>query len=376
MGFLKFLALIAFSLFLYSAAYAIPNIPHQFYGTVTVNGNPADGASIAAKINGSEVAGTVSRNGAYGFSPYNFFATDPNGSNAGKTVEFFLNASKVAEQAFENSGWTQVDLFIGSDTRFWDSACNASESCTSCPQDCGSCPPPGGGGTVGSGGSGGGSGGAGGSAGGSIFLQVIGNCTGEQIIVGAANFHQNPIEGAEITVRHNRREVGKQASKADGNASFEFEELGKYDFRATKGAMSSVIETIELIQCQQGSRGNETQAPESEESAGETASAEDSCRNINCDDSNPCTDDLCRKATCVYRQLDGPKCGENAFCNAGECVAETPAGTGSGTLAGAQGNATAFFGLAPAQGNAIIALAAAAIVAAALFLWKKKKKSQ
>ena len=106
---LKYLSLLIFSLFLFiSAAYAAPGIPHQFYGTVTVDGAPADNASIVAKINTVEVANTVSVSGTYGYFPNIFYIEDPDGSGCidgicdGRTIEFYLNGNMVAEATFEN----------------------------------------------------------------------------------------------------------------------------------------------------------------------------------------------------------------------------------------------------------------------------------
>ena len=51
------LKMMVFLVLLCSFALAIPGIPHQFYGTVTVNGaNAPDGTLVVAKIDGVEVS--------------------------------------------------------------------------------------------------------------------------------------------------------------------------------------------------------------------------------------------------------------------------------------------------------------------------------
>lgn len=67
--------------------------PNQFYGYVTVNGQPApDGTSVIAKINGVQVASTTTSGGRYGYNPVSaFYVDDPNNNRAGDIVNFFVN---------------------------------------------------------------------------------------------------------------------------------------------------------------------------------------------------------------------------------------------------------------------------------------------
>ena len=45
------------------------------------------------------------------------------------------------------------------------------------------------------------------------------------------------------------------------------------------------------------------------------------CAEINCDDSNPCTNDSCQDATCFNIPLaDGASCGLSKVCSQGNCV--------------------------------------------------------
>jgi hypothetical protein len=90
---------------------AIPGIPHQFYGSVTYNGQSApDGLSVVAKINGVEVASTTTSGGRYGYSPI-FYVEDPMSDRSGKTINFFVNGVDTGQTAvFQNGGITRLDL--------------------------------------------------------------------------------------------------------------------------------------------------------------------------------------------------------------------------------------------------------------------------
>jgi len=90
---------------------AIPGIPHQFYGSVTYNGQAApDGLSVVSKINGVEVASTTTSEGNYGYSPI-FYVDDPNSIRSGQTINFFVNGVDTGQTAvFQNGGETQLDL--------------------------------------------------------------------------------------------------------------------------------------------------------------------------------------------------------------------------------------------------------------------------
>jgi len=92
---------------------AIPGVPHQFFGTVSINGNPApDGTSVVAKIKGIQVASTTSYEGKYGYEPI-FFVDDPNSVRAGEEIKFFVNGVDTGEIAiFCNSCRDRVDLGI------------------------------------------------------------------------------------------------------------------------------------------------------------------------------------------------------------------------------------------------------------------------
>ncbi|MDD5163449.1 MAG: carboxypeptidase-like regulatory domain-containing protein [Candidatus ainarchaeum sp.] len=341
----NFLILLSF-LLICGIAFATPGIPHQFYGTVTINGTPANNANIVAKINNLVVASTVSTNGGYGFYPNIFYVPDPNNTNNGKTIEFFLNGNEVATYIFENGASTQLDLFYGAAPFCGDSQCNASETCTSCQADCGTCPPviPPNGGT--GGGTGGGSGGTGGegggSAGGNLIVQIIGNCVSKPLSVGVVNINGNPVANAEIEVVHNRNSIAKTNANADGNASFTFEEIGKYEFVARSGIAVSSLKIITLEECG-------TESPPEQPATNETT---DLCKNKDCNDKNPCTQDTCNKGFCNYTSLEEISCGTNMACKSGECVLQAePETAKTGTVA-----TTGFFGLETGTGNIIIGI--------------------
>ncbi len=94
-------------------AAAIPGIPHQFYGSVLVNGAPApDGTTIVAKIDGSIVGTTVTAGGRYGYAPSVFYIEDPNSSNEGKTFYFYVSNVEAATAVFHNAASSRLDLSV------------------------------------------------------------------------------------------------------------------------------------------------------------------------------------------------------------------------------------------------------------------------
>ncbi len=92
---------------------AIPGVPNQFYGSVSLNGQPApDGTTIVAIVNGVQVASTTTSNGKYGYNP-TFFVTDPNNDRSGKTITFFVNGVDTGQTSiFCNGCSTNLDLFV------------------------------------------------------------------------------------------------------------------------------------------------------------------------------------------------------------------------------------------------------------------------
>ncbi|HLD58974.1 MAG TPA: hypothetical protein VI977_05060, partial [archaeon] len=77
----------------------------------------------------------------------------------------------------------------------------------------------------------------------------------------------------EIEVVHNRTSVAKKIAGADGNTSFSFDEIGKYEFVARKGIAVSSLKIITLVECE---------TPK--ETPAETTATVDLCKEKNCND--------------------------------------------------------------------------------------------
>ena len=102
-----------------SMVLAVPGIPHQFYGSVTVDGLPApDWLGIAVDINGVFCEWTYTEGGEYGYSPlFNVLADDPDtpaieGGVAGDVVEFYVDGFYATSYIFKNGEVTCLNLDI------------------------------------------------------------------------------------------------------------------------------------------------------------------------------------------------------------------------------------------------------------------------
>ncbi len=300
----KYYSVLLFFLFVLNFAFAAPGIPHQFYGTVTINGNAADNATITAKINGTVFGSTTSTNGTYGYSPNVFFVEDPDGvNNSGKTIEFFVNSTKVGESIFLNNGFTELNLALTVDPFCGDGLCNGSENSSSCSADCPVV------GDTSGGGTGGGAGGGGG--GGGLKLTVTGSCINEDVQVKVLLSNDRPANNTEVNVFLVKDSVNSGKTDSDGLYSFSLTEAGAYRLEVYKAGYLKVKKDLNLSDC---SVSTETELPEN------TAEQTDLCADIDCNDGNPCTTDACYNGTCSYEALNGISCGDNSSCNAGECV--------------------------------------------------------
>ncbi len=358
MGFSRYLALIAFSLLFLGAAFAVPGIPHQFRGNVTVNGAAADGATIVAKINDVEHGSTTSVDGTYGQSPNVFFVENPSGENLdGKTIEFYLNGTKVASAVFERGAKTELDLSLGTAPYCGDGACGAGEDCGNCPADCGECStppssppsssPP-----------------SSSPSSGSInklTVRVAGNCIDQNIVVTVLNTMGNPAADATVALVRGFKQLEEKVTGSDGIVYFIITEAGEYTFVTTKNLYTATYTKIEVGEC----TDEEVTASDSEQTT-------NPCESINCDDSNPCTVEYCSLATghCIYEnQPDGTVCSLEGKCEKGVCTEPEPEEMPLGQ--------TGFFGLNAGQGGGlgllIVALAAGAGYLYALSKRKKKK---
>ena len=86
-----------------------PALPHQFYGTVTLNGAAApDGTRVSAEVNGVEAKTGTTLEGKYGYDTGDLFRVD---GAAGDEVVFKVDGV-VAEEAgvFKNGGSTELNL--------------------------------------------------------------------------------------------------------------------------------------------------------------------------------------------------------------------------------------------------------------------------
>jgi len=115
--------------------------PQQFYGSVTVNGVPApDGVLISAKFEGSDVEGGLTTDGKYGYETA--FVVALQETDAGETIEFYVQNVKAAEYLFSPGYSTELNLSVGISNFCGDGNCESGEDCSSCSLDCGECAPP------------------------------------------------------------------------------------------------------------------------------------------------------------------------------------------------------------------------------------------
>jgi len=116
-GMLGCLLVLVLTLSLATPVMAVPQIPHAFYGSVTVGDEPApDDIVVSAEINGVEYARTTTLEGKYGYSPtFKVPGDDPEtpeveGGVEGDTIEFYIRDVRVDTYTFTNGEVTQLDL--------------------------------------------------------------------------------------------------------------------------------------------------------------------------------------------------------------------------------------------------------------------------
>lgn len=102
-----------------SLVFAVPSMPHKFWGDVTVDGVAAvDGLSVEAKINGVTYLSTVTADGRYGWSPmFNVPGDDMDtvaieGGVAGDDILFYVDGTYAATHVFAAGGSNSLDLAI------------------------------------------------------------------------------------------------------------------------------------------------------------------------------------------------------------------------------------------------------------------------
>lgn len=114
---LSAVALIALMTIFSVIVYAAPQVPHQFYGQVTIDGLPApDGTLVEARIDGVTYAETPTVGGRYGYEPmFQVPADDPGttvveGGVNGDTVKFYVDGLWAVNHAFLSGEITELPL--------------------------------------------------------------------------------------------------------------------------------------------------------------------------------------------------------------------------------------------------------------------------
>ncbi len=292
MNFVKYFSVLIIFLFFLTSVSAAPGIPHQFYGTVTVNGSLANGASVIAKVSGVEVGSTISVSGEYGIDSV-FFVENPTGDpNAdGKTIDFYLNGTKVADYIFKTGELTELNLSLGEAPPVVN--------------------PP-----VNNGGSGGGGGGGGG---GGLKATVSNKCINEDVKLEVLLSNKKPATNANVVVFKDKKDLTSGKTDDDGLYFFNLEAIGDYKIEIRKSGYLRKDVSFSLVDC------SVEEEPEPTEEDIPLLGTGLTCEEANCNDNNPCTQDSCTEGTCNYIMLDGNPCGANGTCSAtGECVLPKP----------------------------------------------------
>ncbi len=146
-----------------NAAADEPILPMAFYGSVTINGNPAPaGTEIVAMINDVGKGSIVTTDsGLYG-EPGNStqkLIVEGDVNDFDETINFYIitfqseyiqaNENDVFVNVVENRERDVTELDLSFPAFCGDSVCSGGEDCNSCSFDCGECPPPSGGGPPG-----------------------------------------------------------------------------------------------------------------------------------------------------------------------------------------------------------------------------------
>ncbi|MBU0636064.1 carboxypeptidase-like regulatory domain-containing protein [Candidatus Micrarchaeota archaeon] len=223
----SYLVLLISVFILFSSVLAAPGLPHQFKGTVTINGNPAsDGTEVFAVVDGDTYA-TFTVGGVFGTDPAEpFFTPDPYSGRAGETIEFFVEDQATGITAiFENDGFTELPPLAITQ--------NSGDP-----------------GNPGNPGSPGGPGGPGPSGGGStIILTIVGNCINEEVLVTAAYTNGNVNRGVQINILKDTSIVASGTTNLDGKFRFTLTEPGEYTLEAKKSGFPRAQAAINLKDC-------------------------------------------------------------------------------------------------------------------------------
>ena len=128
---------------------SIPNVPHQFFGEVIIQGIPAQEGVVTAKIEGSIVETGEISDGKYGYEDV-FLIQDPLGDMPCGEISFYVNDIFATKHGFENGAVTRLDLIIGEYEEFCgnnilegeeecDSGENNGVKCDNSKEDCEYC---------------------------------------------------------------------------------------------------------------------------------------------------------------------------------------------------------------------------------------------
>ena len=287
--------LLLLSVFL-TTVFAIPGIPHQFKGTVIINGTPApDGTIVDAVIEGDTFR-TASVGAVYGTDPAEtFFVQDPNGGRRAKTIEFFVDGISAGTELFLNGELTPKDLSITK---------------TVPPE-----PPP-----EDTGNPGGGSPGGGGPSGGSTstnLLKVDKTLVeiGEEVTASIRCLWgfgcRLLVDGEEVrSFSYNFAWVSYTLS---------FETAGEKELTLERKGTGIILIGNKTIKVIDPNAPVDTGEENEEENVDASANL---CNGETCDDANSCTIDRCSEGVCDFEAvLDGTPCGpgSNGECISGEC---------------------------------------------------------
>jgi hypothetical protein len=101
-------AMMVMILLLAFAVSAQSDVPHQFYGSVTINGAPAgDGTMVIAKVGTTQVAATITSGGQY-----SVLVPDPYRNRDGDTIDFYVSNVKGGSGIFANGEITELSLAV------------------------------------------------------------------------------------------------------------------------------------------------------------------------------------------------------------------------------------------------------------------------
>ncbi|MBI4043711.1 MAG: hypothetical protein HY393_02815 [Candidatus Diapherotrites archaeon] len=161
--------------------------------------------------------------------------------------------------------------------------------------------------------------------------------TDSYITLYVQNTTQNTIKGVRV-VEFIPKSVAESASLVDSSTPFNVlveDPIVEFIVGDLSPGESAQVEYVLTDSPVNASNAQDFVPPmvSSFQSAEDAANA---CKNISCNDSNPCTTDQCFEGTCTNTRVpDGTSCGYGLVCSSGACVSRP---TGPAGQAGAQDN--------------------------------------